>query len=198
MQYVKNSQPNNEASPKTSAPRAFADAVLFAMIADVQAAEARLDDAAEEVNAAAGRTVCPRLPVALIRKASDRVELLWSMGLEEIGRPFDAKEIALLRQCKSRRAREVVGAFDFWQSEREAAFAASGLTEAEGRRAEALEAVKRAYISVAQTPAKTAAGVLAKLALVADDYGPIVALTKGTNDDVVASSALDAARLRAA
>jgi hypothetical protein len=94
------------------------------------------------------------------------------------------------------RAEEIVAAWDQWQAEQEAAKEREGVAEADARRGAAFDNFHEIGHRIAAMPAKTMAGVIAKLLAAApllneDD------LDDDTRLAIVAGAALNAAALQA-
>jgi hypothetical protein len=195
---------------KLSNPPAEPDAELIALVAaapsrrrvyQAQAAFLDAEDRAEHPPAPAALTVmqsdCARLAFG-DRYGAEEVDRFREQLREEASGDFGADN------PWRRRRRAIVEAFDAWQAEIALALAAAGATAAKARW-DALEAESEAHRRrVIATPARSPAGLLAKLALAAayfddgelqDERARIVEEGAASIDDLFTIIAADARRM---
>jgi hypothetical protein len=114
-----------------------------------------------------------------IRELRDLVE-----SAEKLG-PDTIINQALVRELKTR-GREIVDAWDAWQAARQRAKEAGGLPELNRRGKEINERRRRLWSRIAETPARTADGMHAKIAFASSfnllERGDLV---EGTVDDLI-------------
>jgi hypothetical protein len=110
--------------------------------------------------------------------------------MEKLGQ--DAKiNQALVREIKTR-GREIVDAWDSYQADRDRAKEAVGLPAVGRRWKELNERRRRVWSQIAETPARTVDGMLAKITF-ASSFNIIERedLVEGTMQDILVSAAMD-------
>jgi hypothetical protein len=175
------------------------DSELFDLIAADREAEARFEAATKDLEEAQNRTEEVPRPQALIVTEED-VELFWNWKAEvgspfrfsEINlmkeqqpqriavrlaratgeKPLNEQTSDLIRMFAAREARmdEVIAAYDQWQEERKLAKERSGEMAVEKWQEQLCGEMNEARLRVGSTRARTLAGMLAKLALIAADF----------------------------
>ncbi len=191
-----------------------ADADLFALVARHRRYARRHRLADEEASAAYARYEAPPAPAALMITADDHA-LTMVLAAAEVGDVIDADVLERGRQFlahgrrrrstfrdeRGRRLRarlvELVNASRSWARAKKAAARQAGVTKAE-RRLLALKSEKFAlYAAIGRTPARTLAGLAAKLSVAVPDVATFVDEFADITqiEFVFAAAALDAAAL---
>jgi len=202
------------ARAKPRRPEGAADAELFALVAKHRRFARRDRLAMEELIRANARYEDPSPPAALMVTAEDQ-DLFMQCWRCPLGKPIDGDALADLRKYLEvlklqpalfrdklvRRLRDRIIEMDragrTWVRAREAAARQCGSARAE-RRVEALKAERFAlYRAIGRTPARTAAGLAAKLSVALPD---VAMFAEEFADDseiefVLASAVLDAAAI---
>jgi hypothetical protein len=200
------------ASSAIAASVSYEDAALFALLTEARAIDMLQNEVNDAENAAYDRIIWPDRPSALnpmpgdhflvrsrraefdepdIRELRGLVE-----GMEKLGQ--DAKiNQALVREIKTR-GREIVDAWDSYQADRDRAKEAVGLPAVGRRWKELNERRRRVWSQIAETPARTVDGMLAKITF-ASSFNIIERedLVEGTMQDILVSAAMDYTDLRA-
>jgi hypothetical protein len=197
------------ASRAIAASEPYEDAALFALLTEARA----IDVLQKEIIYAeyAGYDIWPDRPSALNPRPGDNFmlrprraefdepdirELRGLVGdVEKLG-PDTKINQALVRELKTR-GREIVDAWDSYQADHDRANEAGGMPELERRRKEINEQRIRLWSRIAQTPARTVEGMLAKIAFASENYfDEREGLVEGTAEDLLLSAAMDYADIQ--
>ena len=187
----------------------YEDAALFALLTEARAIDMLQNEVNDAENAAYDRIIWPDRPSALnprpgdhflvrSRRAEfDEPDIRESRGLvegmEKLGQ--DAKiNQALVREIKTR-GREIVDAWDSYRAECDRAKEAVGLPTVNHRWKELNERRRRLWSQIAETPARTVDGMLAKIAFASSFIFEREDLVEGTAEDLLLSAAMDYADL---
>jgi len=194
------------ASSAIAASEPYEDAALFALLTEARAIDVLQNEVNDAEYAAYDRIIWPDRPSALNprpddhslvrphRAEFDEPDIRELRGLVESAEKLGPDTIinqALLRDLKTR-GREIVDAWDSYQADREKAKAAAGLPELNRRGKELNERRRRLWSRIAQTPARSVEGMLAKIAFASENYfGEREDLVEGTAEDLLLSAAMD-------
>jgi hypothetical protein len=199
------------ASRAIAASESHEDAALFALLTEARAIDVLQNEVNDAETAAWDRIIWPDRPIGLnprpddnllyfrprrgefdepdIRNLCGLVESVEKLGQGTILKP------AFVREMKTR-GREIVDAWDSYQADRDRAKEAVGVPELNRRKKELNEWRRRLWSQIAETPARTVDGMLAKIAF-ASSFNILERedLVKGTVDDLLLSAAMDYADL---
>jgi hypothetical protein len=195
------------ASRAIAASEPYEDAALFALLTEARAVEVlekEVDDAEE---AAWDRMIRPDRPSALNPRPDDN--FLIRPRRAEFDEP-DIRELrglvedvekrgqdtALVRELKTR-GREIVDAWESYQTDLERAKEAVGLPAIGRRWKQINERRRRVWSRIAETPARTVEGMQAKIAFASSFNFERGDLVGSTVQDLLASAAMDYADLHA-
>ena len=190
------------------------DAALFALLSEARVIEGLQKEIDDAENAAYGRMIRPDWPSALNPRPDDHFlvrppprekfygsdfHILRGLveSIEQLDPASPMWNSALVKEINPRRGREIVDAWDTYQADMERAKEAAGLPVINRRGAEVNERRRRVWSQIAQTPARTADGMHAKLAFVAREveFDKREDLEEGTAEEILFSVAMDYADL---
>jgi hypothetical protein len=186
------------------------DAALFALLTEARAIDVLQNEVDDAENAFYDRVIWPDRPSALNPRPDDHslvrprseefaepdIRELRGLveGVEKLG-PDTIINQTIVRELKTR-GREIVDAWDSYQADRDRAEEAAGLPELNRRGEELNERRRRVWSQIAETPARTVDGMLAKIAFASSfNIHEREDLVDGTVEDILSSAAIDYADL---
>jgi hypothetical protein len=198
------------ASGAISASEPYEDAGLFALLTEARAIDVLQNENDDAENAAYDRIIWPDRPSALNprpddhslvrprRAEFDEPDIRELRGLiesiEKLGQDSAINKASVI-EIKTR-GREIVESWDSYQADCDRAKEAAGLPELGRRWKELTERRRGVWSQIAQTPARTVEGMLAKIAFASENYfGEREDFVEGTAEDLLLSAAMDYADL---